>query len=171
MVEIYTNVRMLPYNTADNFGRCLRNSLSNSCVRTTRNTRNFNLNPNPCLILTLTPNGKLFESDNWHASCHMTHISPRIIARSRYWFFGWGKTKNTEKDPRSSGEITTVLTWVQSLIIKTGLYNQVVTHSARTPSDRGLRSELSGKRQRANRIYWRHIVKKVRCLFLYRFKI
>ena len=29
-VEICTNVRLLPYNTADNFGRCLRNSLPNS---------------------------------------------------------------------------------------------------------------------------------------------
>ena len=57
MVEICTNVRLLPYNTADNFGRCVRNSLPNSCVRTTRNTRNFNPNPNP------NPNGKLFESD------------------------------------------------------------------------------------------------------------
>ena len=47
MVEICTNVRLLPYNTADNFGRCLRNSLPNSCVRTTRKTRNFNPNPNP----------------------------------------------------------------------------------------------------------------------------
>ena len=41
MVEICTNVRLLPYNAADNFGRCLRKSLPNSCVRTTQNTGNF----------------------------------------------------------------------------------------------------------------------------------
>ena len=58
MVEICTNVRLLPYNTADNFGRCLRNSLVYEQLET-RET----------LTPTLIPNGKLFESDYWHASC------------------------------------------------------------------------------------------------------
>ena len=79
MVEICTNVRLLPYNTADNFGRCLRNSLPNSCVRTTRNTRNFNPNPN----------GKLFESDYWHASCPLyCKLADAHLYISRPWSSG-----------------------------------------------------------------------------------
>ena len=74
-----TNVRLLPYNTAHNFGKWLRNSLPNSCVRTTWNTRNVNPNPN----------GKLFESDYWHASCPLyCKLADAHLYISRPWSSG-----------------------------------------------------------------------------------
>ena len=74
-----TNVRLLPCNTADNFGRCLRISLPNSCVRTTRNKRNFNPNPNP----------KLFELDYWQSSCPLyCKLADAHLYISRPWSSG-----------------------------------------------------------------------------------
>ena len=70
MVKICTNV---PYNTADKFGsRCLRNSLPNSSVQTTRNTRNFN--PNPTNIQLIRLANLVFLKKAEHRTCPNNNI-------------------------------------------------------------------------------------------------
>ena len=71
MVEICTNVHLLPYNTAHNFIGAFEIRFRILVYEQLKTRETLTLTPNP--------NGKLFESDYWHASRRtFVHISTMI---------------------------------------------------------------------------------------------